>query len=154
MTVWGFGIASILMAIAMPLWSYPTEYFTMDMQLPGWLDQYSLPGWALILWIIILGTLAPYLFVIGGLRILSASTASVIGIKTECETECSGLAYPVTGSNQCSMSPTNNIAKPPKTDPNAKTIIGIVITAGDSCGCTSSFQRASPKNVIAIIRVI
>lgn len=80
MTVWGFGIASILMAFAMPLWSYPTEYFTKDMQLPGWLDQYSLPGWALILWIIILGTLAPYLFVIGGLRILSASTASVIGI--------------------------------------------------------------------------
>ena len=80
MTVWGFGIASILMAIAMPLWSYPTEFFTKDMQLPGWLDQYSLPGWVLILWIIILGTLAPYLFVIGGLRILSASTASVIGI--------------------------------------------------------------------------
>ena len=80
MTVWGFGIASILMAFAMPLWSYPTEYFTKDMQLPGWLDQYSLPGWVLILWIIILGTLAPYLFVIGGLRILSASTASVIGI--------------------------------------------------------------------------
>lgn len=80
MTVWGFGIASILMAFAMPLWSFPTEYFTMDMQLPGWLDQYSLPGWVLILWVVVLGTLAPYLFVIGGLRILSASTASVIGI--------------------------------------------------------------------------
>lgn len=80
MTVWGFGIASILMAIAMPLWNFPTEYFSMDMQLPGWLEHYSLPGWSLILWIIIMGTLAPYLFVIGGLRILSASTASVIGI--------------------------------------------------------------------------
>ena len=80
MTVWGFGIASILMALAMPLWSFPTEYLTRSMQLPGWLDQYTLPGWVLILWIIVLGTLAPYLFVIGGLRILSASTASVIGI--------------------------------------------------------------------------
>ena len=80
MTVWGFGIASILMALAMPLWSFTTEYLTRSMQLPGWLDQYTLPGWVLILWIIVLGTLAPYLFVIGGLRILSASTASVIGI--------------------------------------------------------------------------
>ena len=52
----------------------------MQMQLPGLLSDYSAPGWTLILWVVVMGTLVPYLFVIGGLRILSASTASVIGI--------------------------------------------------------------------------
>jgi len=50
------------------------------MQLPGFLDQYSLPGWMLIGWVVVFGTLLPYLLVIAGLRILSASTASIIGI--------------------------------------------------------------------------
>jgi drug/metabolite transporter (DMT)-like permease len=39
-----------------------------------------LPGWLLLLWIIIMGTIVPYLFVIAGLRLLSASTSSVIGM--------------------------------------------------------------------------
>jgi drug/metabolite transporter (DMT)-like permease len=80
MTVWGFGIGTVIMAFAMPLWSFPTEYFSRSMPLPGFLDQYSLPGWVLIGWVVLLGTLAPYLLVIAGLRILSASTASIIGI--------------------------------------------------------------------------
>ena len=80
MTVWGFGIGTIIMAFMMPLWSFPTEYFTRSMQLPGFLDQYSLPGWILIAWVVVFGTLFPYLLVIAGLRILSASTASIIGL--------------------------------------------------------------------------
>lgn len=80
MTVWGFGIGTLIMAFMMPLWSFPTEYFTIAMQLPGFLDQYSLPGWMLIGWVVVFGTLLPYLLVIAGLRILSASTASIIGI--------------------------------------------------------------------------
>lgn len=80
MTVWGFGIGTLIMAFMMPLWSFPTEYFTISMQLPGFLGQYSLPGWILIGWVVVFGTLLPYLFVIAGLRILSASTASIIGI--------------------------------------------------------------------------
>jgi len=80
MTVWGFGIGTLIMAFMMPLWSFPTEYFTISMQLPGFLDQYSLPGWMLIGWVVVFGTLLPYLLVIAGLRIISASTASIIGI--------------------------------------------------------------------------
>lgn len=80
MTLWGFGIASAVLFFFLPLWTFPTQYLSVEMQLPGWLDQYSAPGWALVLWVIILGTLLPYLFVIAGLRILSASTASVFGI--------------------------------------------------------------------------
>ena len=40
----------------------------------------TLPGWVLLLWIVTVGTIVPYLFVISGLRLLSASTSSVIGM--------------------------------------------------------------------------
>ncbi len=65
---------------------------------------------------------------------------------------------------------------PPNTDPTASTIIGIVMTLGDSCGCGGVYsprvsaagsalgsagdgvgalrQRSSPKNVISITRVM
>ena len=37
-------------------------------------------GWVLLLWVIIPGTIVPYLLVLTGLKELSASTSSVIGM--------------------------------------------------------------------------
>jgi drug/metabolite transporter (DMT)-like permease len=78
--VYGFGFASLGLAIAMPLWSYPTEIFTQSMNLQGRFDAYDLPGWVLIAWVIIMGTVVPYLLVLKGLKLLSASTSSVMGM--------------------------------------------------------------------------
>jgi drug/metabolite transporter (DMT)-like permease len=79
-TVWGLGMAGLTWAIVMPVWQFPFEVFTMDMNLQGIFDGTFLPGWALIAWIIVMGTIVPYLFVVGGLRRLSPSTSSVIGM--------------------------------------------------------------------------
>ena len=46
----------------------------------GNLSDYSAPGWVLILWIIIVGTVIPYLLTVTGIRELSAGTSSVIGM--------------------------------------------------------------------------
>jgi drug/metabolite transporter (DMT)-like permease len=78
--VYGFGFASLGLAIAMPLWSYPTEIFTQSMNLQGRFDAFNLPGWVLIAWVIIMGTIVPYLLVVKGLKLLSASTSSVMGM--------------------------------------------------------------------------
>jgi drug/metabolite transporter (DMT)-like permease len=80
LTVWGLGMASFAWSSSMPLWNFPFEVFTIDMDLQGVFAGNTLPGWLLILWIIVMGTIVPYLFVISGLRLLSASTASVIGM--------------------------------------------------------------------------
>jgi drug/metabolite transporter (DMT)-like permease len=80
LTVWGLGMASLAWSSSMPLWNFPVEVFTIDMDLQGVFAGHSMPGWFLILWIIIMGTIVPYLFVISGLRLLSASTSSVIGM--------------------------------------------------------------------------
>jgi len=79
-TVWGLGMAGLTWAIVMPVWQFPFEVFTMDMNLQGIFDGTFLPGWALIAWIIVMGTIVPYLFVVGGLRRLSPSNASVMGM--------------------------------------------------------------------------
>ena len=79
-TTWGFGVTTALLAIALPLWSFPTEIFTRNMKLLGRFDGYTLPGWVLILWIVTMGTVLPYLCVVSGLKILSASTASIFGM--------------------------------------------------------------------------
>ena len=80
LTVWGLGMASLAWSSSMPLWNFPFEVFTIDMDLQGVFAGNTLPGWLLILWIIVMGTIVPYMFVISGLRLLSASTASVIGM--------------------------------------------------------------------------
>jgi len=80
LTVWGLGMASLAWISSMPVWQFPFEVFTIDMDLNGVFAGNTLPGWVLISWIIVMGTIVPYLFVIGGLRLLSASTSSVIGM--------------------------------------------------------------------------
>ena len=78
--VWGFGVAGAVLAIAMPVWTFPFSIFTTPMNLDGSLSSFTAPGWALILWVLVPGTIVPYLFVLGGIRRLSASTSSVMGM--------------------------------------------------------------------------
>ena len=80
LTVWGLGTATVAWLLAMPAWRFPFEVFAINMDLQGVFAGKTLPGWVLIFWIIVMGTIVPYLFVIAGLRLLSASTASVIGM--------------------------------------------------------------------------
>ena len=53
--LWGFGVASALLFFTLPAWQFPVEVFSKDMELLGRFSQYSLPGWVLILWIVVMG---------------------------------------------------------------------------------------------------
>ena len=77
---WGIGVAAIFWTIILPWWNFPFEYLTKSFSLSGNLSEYSAPGWVLILWIIIVGTVIPYLLTVTGIRELSAGTSSVIGM--------------------------------------------------------------------------
>jgi len=80
LTVLGFGIATAILAIAIPIWKFPFAIFTQSMNLEGPLKDFNAPGWTLLLWIVLLGTVLPYLCVLSGIKILTASTSSVIGM--------------------------------------------------------------------------
>jgi drug/metabolite transporter (DMT)-like permease len=80
MVVWGIGVAGLFWLIVLPIWNFPTEILTTQINLQGRFSDYSAPGWLLIAYIIIFGTLVPYLFVVAGIRLISASKSSVIGM--------------------------------------------------------------------------
>lgn len=78
--VWGLGVSSLFFLIIQPIWNYPTEIFSAHVELSGRFAGQVFTGWFLILWVILLGTVVPYAFVLSGLHGLSASTSSVIGM--------------------------------------------------------------------------
>jgi drug/metabolite transporter (DMT)-like permease len=79
-TIIGLGVASIFWILVLPIWNYPTDVFSAKLDLHGYLAGNQYPGWVLLLWIVVMGTIVPYLFVVSGLRILSASKSSVLGM--------------------------------------------------------------------------
>jgi len=80
MVVWGIGVAGLFWLIVLPIWNFPTEILTTQINLQGRFSDYSAPGWLLIAYIIMFGTLVPYLLVVAGIRLISASKSSVIGM--------------------------------------------------------------------------
>jgi len=78
--VWGLGVAGVFWSIFLPIWSFPVQIFTANINLQGRFSDYSAPGWLLLAYVIIFGSMVPYLFVINGIRRISASTSSVIGM--------------------------------------------------------------------------
>jgi len=80
MLIFGMGFASIFWLVILPPWSFPFEIFTMKMDLGGIAAGTMVPGWLLMAAVAILGTVIPYLCVLTGMRLLTASTSSVIGM--------------------------------------------------------------------------
>ncbi|CAB4581753.1 MAG: EamA family transporter [Actinobacteria bacterium] len=78
--VWGLGVAALAFAIALPWWNFPFSYLNTSIDLQGRFANNHLPAWALIIWVIVMGTVVPYFLTLTGLRGLNASTSSVIGM--------------------------------------------------------------------------
>jgi len=79
-TMWGFGFAALAWSLITPIWTFPFDIFTVSIPLGGALDGYKTSGWILILYVVLIGTVIPYLCVMNGLRNLSASTTSAFGM--------------------------------------------------------------------------
>jgi drug/metabolite transporter (DMT)-like permease len=79
-TIIGLSFASAFWLLVLPIWNFPTEVFSMKMDIHGYFSGTLFPGWSLLLWIVVMGTIVPYLFGISGLRLLSESKSSVLGM--------------------------------------------------------------------------
>ncbi len=80
MMAWGLGVTALTFAIFLPWWNFPFSFFNKQLYLHGRFAGHHLPGWALILWVIICGTVIPYFLTLTGLKGLNASTSSVLGM--------------------------------------------------------------------------
>jgi drug/metabolite transporter (DMT)-like permease len=80
MLIFGMGFASLFWLVVLPPWTFPFEVFTTPMDLGGIASGVIVPGWLVVGAASIFGTVIPYLLVLTGMRVLTASTSSVIGM--------------------------------------------------------------------------
>ena len=80
LVLYGMGVTAIFFAIISPWWSYPFHIFSDNITLTGRFSGHTAPGWALILWVVIMGTVVPYVLVTTAMKDINASTASIIGM--------------------------------------------------------------------------
>jgi drug/metabolite transporter (DMT)-like permease len=73
----GFTLAAIFWAIVQPWWSFPTEFLDDRIDLDGALFSSTLPVWALLAGVVLVGTIVPFLLLVGALRHISATRAGV-----------------------------------------------------------------------------
>ncbi len=77
LTMWGFIFASITWAILQPWWNFPFSILR-EMSEPLTSSFPSLPIWGIMLWGVLLGTIAPFLLVLGSLRRIGAQRAGIV----------------------------------------------------------------------------
>jgi drug/metabolite transporter (DMT)-like permease len=77
---WGFGFAAVFWAVIAPWWSFPAHRVGADVSLLGHLHAHHLPVWALMTWMIALGTIVPFFLLVSALRHLSATRVAIIAM--------------------------------------------------------------------------
>jgi drug/metabolite transporter (DMT)-like permease len=75
---WGFFFATLFWSVLQPWWSFPFGDLAEQASLSGNLDETTLPVWVLALWMIVLGTIAPFLLLIGALKHLPATRVGIV----------------------------------------------------------------------------
>jgi drug/metabolite transporter (DMT)-like permease len=74
---WGFFFATVFWTIAQPWWNFPASSVDDSVTLQGRLASVHLPVWALVLWVIVLGSIVPFSLIVGGLKHVSATRVGV-----------------------------------------------------------------------------
>ena len=78
--LYGFGISMLFWWATLPLWKYPTEIFSKQIDLRGQLAGTNASGWMLIAFVIFVGTIIPYTANLIGITKTSASSAAILGM--------------------------------------------------------------------------
>jgi len=73
----GFATASVFWAVVQPWWSFPVGLVDDRVRLDGSLLATTIPVWALMLTMIVVGTIVPFLLLVGALRHISATRVGV-----------------------------------------------------------------------------
>jgi drug/metabolite transporter (DMT)-like permease len=77
---YGFLFAALFWTLVQPWWSFPSGIAGRDVSLLGHLADLDLPVWALMTWMVLLGTVAPFGLVVGALRHISATRAGIVAM--------------------------------------------------------------------------
>ena len=80
LSAWGFLFATVFWSALAPWWNFPGTRVDDRASLLGNLASSHLPVWALMLWMVVLGTIVPFALVVAALRHISATRAGITGM--------------------------------------------------------------------------
>lgn len=80
LSAWGFLFATVFWSVLAPWWDFPGARIDDSTSLLGHLASSHLPVWALIAWMVVLGTIVPFALVVGALRHITATKAGITGM--------------------------------------------------------------------------
>jgi drug/metabolite transporter (DMT)-like permease len=78
LSFYGFLFAALLWAVVQPLWDFPWAVLDDDVSLQGNLSEHTAPVWALVAFIVVIGTMVTFSLLTGSLRHISATRASIV----------------------------------------------------------------------------
>lgn len=79
-TFWAFVFATLFWAVVQPVWSFPFGEVTGRTSLLGNVADSSAPLWLLLGWMVVLGTIVPFVLVLSGLHHLPATRVGMVGM--------------------------------------------------------------------------
>ena len=74
---WGFFFATVFWTVVQPWWSFPAGRVAKTVSLQGRLADWHLPVWALVLWVVVLGSIVPFVLIVGALQHVSATRVGI-----------------------------------------------------------------------------
>ena len=80
LSAWGFLFATLFWSMLAPWWTFPGARAGDRVSLLGNLASAHLPVWALMVWMVVLGTIVPFALVVSALRHISATRAGITGM--------------------------------------------------------------------------
>ena len=84
---WGFLFATLFWTVAQPWWGFPGDLVLDDAPLLGRLADVDVPLWLLLAYVVLLGTVVPFILMVSALRFITPTRAAI-----------AAMAEPVLGS--------------------------------------------------------
>jgi drug/metabolite transporter (DMT)-like permease len=78
--LWSFVIAAVALNLVWPITDLTGDDLTRQVSLGGELAHVEVPGWALLLWIVVPGSVAPFALTMYALRHLPATVVSIVSM--------------------------------------------------------------------------
>jgi len=77
---WGFAFATLFWAVAQPWWTFPLEEVDGSASLLGRLSGTSTPVWLLLAYVVILGTVVPFVLFVSALHHVPATRVTIVAM--------------------------------------------------------------------------
>jgi len=77
---WGFGFGALFWCFVAPWWTFPSGRVADNVSLLGRLSGERLPVWALMAFVIVIGTIVPFFLLVSALRHLPATRVGIIAM--------------------------------------------------------------------------